>query len=116
MPSAADATSGEGHASQHAIASNTPSPESPPDEPVDPVLARGRELFIAQCAICHGESGDGQGKFAYLMNPRPRNFLKGNFKLASTQNQILNGSAATSGVAMPGSVSMANDVFTSFVR
>jgi mono/diheme cytochrome c family protein len=54
----------------------------------DPVLARGKELFAKQCTICHGEAGDGAGKFAYLMNPRPRNFQQGNFKLATTQNQI----------------------------
>jgi len=39
-----------------------------------PELARGRALFAKQCAICHGDQGDGAGKFAYLMNPRPRNF------------------------------------------
>jgi len=54
----------------------------------DPVLARGKELFAKQCAICHGEAGDGAGQFAYLMNPGPRNFQQGNFKLATTQNQI----------------------------
>ena len=54
----------------------------------DPILARGKALFAKQCVICHGEAGDGQGKFAYLMNPRPRNFQKGKFKLATTQNQI----------------------------
>ncbi len=54
----------------------------------DPVLARGQTLFTKQCAICHGEQGDGAGKFAYLMNPRPRNFQQGNFKLSTTQNQI----------------------------
>jgi mono/diheme cytochrome c family protein len=54
----------------------------------DALLARGRELFARQCMICHGENGDGAGKFAYLMSPRPRDFRKGMFKLASTQNQI----------------------------
>ncbi len=54
----------------------------------DPVLARGQTLFAKQCAICHGDQGDGAGKFAYLMNPRPRDFQRGNFKLATTQNQI----------------------------
>ena len=54
----------------------------------DPILARGQSFFANQCAICHGESGDGQGKFAYLINPRPRNLQQGNFKLATTQNQI----------------------------
>jgi len=53
-----------------------------------PVLARGRELFAKQCAVCHGEQGDGAGQFAYLMNPRPRNFKLGKFKLTTTQNLI----------------------------
>lgn len=54
----------------------------------DPILERGRALFAKQCTICHGDQGDGTGKFAYLMNPRPRNFQQGNFKLSTTQNQI----------------------------
>ncbi len=54
----------------------------------DPLLARGQDLFAKQCAICHGEAGDGLGKFAYLMNPRPRNFQQGDFKLSTTQNQM----------------------------
>ncbi len=62
------------------VASTEVAPES--------VLARGRELFASQCAVCHGETGDGEGKFAYLMNPRPRNFQLGQFKLSTTQNQI----------------------------
>jgi len=53
-----------------------------------PELARGRALFAKQCAICHGDQGDGAGKFAYLMNPRPRDFKKGKFKLTTTQNLI----------------------------
>lgn len=52
------------------------------------LLQRGKTLYEKQCAICHGEAGDGQGKFAYLMNPRPRNFLAGKFKLTTTENQI----------------------------
>ncbi|MBI1826792.1 MAG: cytochrome c, partial [Planctomycetes bacterium] len=53
-----------------------------------PLLSRGKELFAKQCAICHGDVGNGAGKFAYLMNPRPRNLQQGNFKLVTTQNQI----------------------------
>ena len=64
-------------------------PKQPaPKKAVDPLLARGRALFAQQCAICHGDTGDGQGKFAYLMNPRPRDLQKGDFKLSSTENQI----------------------------
>jgi DMSO reductase family type II enzyme heme b subunit len=52
------------------------------------LVERGKALFQEQCAICHGERGDGQGKFAYLMNPRPRNLLAGKFKLTTTENRI----------------------------
>ena len=52
------------------------------------VITRGESLFAKQCVVCHGDAGDGAGKFAYLMNPRPRNFQQGNFKLATTQNQV----------------------------
>ena len=51
-------------------------------------VARGQAIFVKQCSICHGEQGDGAGKFAYLMNPRPRNFKTGKFKLTTTQNLI----------------------------
>lgn len=52
------------------------------------MLARGQVLFAKNCVICHGDNGDGAGKFAYLMNPRPRNLQQGNFKLSTTENQI----------------------------
>jgi mono/diheme cytochrome c family protein len=51
-------------------------------------LTRGQVLFAKQCVVCHGETGDGSGKFAYLMNPRPRNLKLGKLKLSTTQNQI----------------------------
>jgi mono/diheme cytochrome c family protein len=54
----------------------------------DSVLLRGEGLFAKNCAICHGDSGDGAGKFAYLMNPRPRDLRQGSFKLSTTENQI----------------------------
>ncbi len=71
-------------------ASGSGSGESVPRRrvPNDPVQARGKELYTKYCAICHGDQGDGTGKFAYLMNPRPRNFLDGDFKLSTTQNRI----------------------------
>ncbi len=71
----------------------------------DPILNRGGELFAKYCTICHGDNGDGVGKFAYLMNPRPRNFRQGDFKLATTQNRIPTEDdlVRTIGRGMPGS-------------
>lgn len=36
---------------------------------------RGQALYLNNCAICHGEQGDGRGPRAYFINPKPRNFL-----------------------------------------
>jgi mono/diheme cytochrome c family protein len=38
------------------------------------LLKRGRELFAASCASCHGENGLGDGPAGAMLNPRPRNF------------------------------------------
>lgn len=95
----------QGAPEAYAVRDNT-SQESPPAQPhagsvqgesdttmqsasqAPTLLDRGRQLFATQCAVCHGETGDGAGKFAYLMNPRPRNLKAGKFKLATTENQI----------------------------
>jgi len=68
--------------------SQTPTAGATASHTTDPSLTRGEMLFAKYCTICHGDNGDGAGKFAYLMNPRPRNLQQGNFKLATTQNQI----------------------------
>jgi mono/diheme cytochrome c family protein len=48
----------------------------------------GRELYARQCAVCHGERGDGQGEAAYLLSPLPRDFGSGRFRLVSTENSV----------------------------
>ena len=42
--------------------------------PSGELVARGGELFKANCASCHGDEGKGDGPSAPLMNPKPRNF------------------------------------------
>ncbi len=46
----------------------------------------GKTIFDRQCAVCHGDTGHGDGPAAALMSPRPRNFQKGLFKLRSTES------------------------------
>ncbi len=78
-------------ANESHIAASDPSPSAnatPGTTSLSPEAARGMALFAKHCVICHGEAGDGMGKFAYLMNPRPRNLKLGKFKLTTTQNQI----------------------------
>jgi len=53
--------------------------------PPDPrVLVR--QLYEENCAVCHGTQGDGQGQAAYLLQPKPRDFTLGKYRLVSTDN------------------------------
>ncbi len=60
-----------------------PKPEPVP-EPTPESLARGKELYMKNCASCHGETGKGDGvqeQFNTDGTPtRPRDFTKGYFK------------------------------------
>jgi mono/diheme cytochrome c family protein len=47
-------------------------------------LLKGREVYTAQCAGCHGTSGDGEGPAAQYLDPRPRDYRKGVFKFTSS--------------------------------
>lgn len=51
-------------------------------------LARGMTIYGRQCAPCHGDKGAGDGIAAYLLDPRPRNLRKGEYRLASTVNGV----------------------------
>ncbi|HZP43873.1 MAG TPA: c-type cytochrome [Candidatus Binatia bacterium] len=44
----------------------------------------GKPLFLQYCSACHGERGDGNGTAAAFVDPRPRNLVKGPFKLRTT--------------------------------
>ena len=35
---------------------------------------RGKAVYAKSCAVCHGAAGDGKGKVAETMNPRPTDF------------------------------------------
>ncbi|MEE2778593.1 MAG: cytochrome c [Acidobacteriota bacterium] len=51
----------------------------------DSVAAVGGEaLYERYCGVCHSPDGNGQGPASYLLFPKPRNFVHGQFKLRST--------------------------------
>jgi mono/diheme cytochrome c family protein len=43
-------------------------------------LAHGKELFLTNCAPCHGESGTGNGTVAHLLKDHPKNLVTGQSK------------------------------------
>src|SRR5262249_31616676 len=59
-----------------------------PSRQADPNLARGEILFRQNCAICHGFKGDGNGVTAVLLDPKPRDFHLGKYRIISSGNQI----------------------------
>jgi cytochrome c oxidase cbb3-type subunit I/II len=62
-------------------------PELPPLG--DAVLERGRTVYLRYCSGCHGEKGDGKGPAARFLDPRPRDFTRGQFKFRSTPSGSL---------------------------
>lgn len=61
---------------------NAPRPEPPAEyaslkDPLRPTpenLAKGKEIYTANCAPCHGVSGAGDGPAAPSLNPKPADF------------------------------------------
>jgi mono/diheme cytochrome c family protein len=51
-------------------------------------LVMGKPLYANYCAACHGDTGDGNGAAAKYLNPKPRNFGEGKFRLVSTVNRL----------------------------
>ena len=55
-----------------------------PDLGSEPQRAKGKVLYDKFCSQCHGEAGDGAGVAAVHLNPLPRNFTTGKFKIRTT--------------------------------
>src|SRR3990167_3612510 len=50
------------------------------------LFTRGETIYQKQCSVCHGSAGGGDGKAAYLLYPKPRDFIRDKFRLVSTTN------------------------------
>ncbi len=68
------------------------------------LASSGPELFARYCSACHGEGGDGNGRAARHLFPRPRDFRTGRFLLVSTRNGVPTLDDLMSGIerGMPG--------------
>lgn len=64
------------------------------------VAKYGGELFKVNCAMCHGDTGLGDGAAAAAMIPKPRNFVEGKWKNSGDSiglfNTITSGMSGTS--------------------
>lgn len=53
---------------------------------VDPVIARGQQVYARACEPCHGVNGDGNGIAARELAPKPRDFTAGVYKFRTTRS------------------------------
>jgi len=44
----------------------------------------GKVVYERKCALCHGSNGDGKGPAAELLDPKPRDFTSGVYKIRTT--------------------------------
>ena len=48
--------------------------------------SHGKQVYDARCVECHGAQGRGDGPSAAFLDPRPRDFTTGKYKLRSTES------------------------------
>ena len=46
--------------------------------------AKGKEIYDKRCTWCHGDKGDGAGASKDRLNPPPRDFTSGNYKIKTS--------------------------------
>ena len=55
----------------------------------DPLLTRGREIYLDRCVACHGSGGKGDGPTAkYLAGPPPGNLTDAEWKHGDAPEQV----------------------------
>ncbi len=61
-----------------------------PGDEISAVVAQdvelGKTIYAARCEICHGVDGDGNGPAATSLDPGPRDFRRGWYKIRTTAN------------------------------
>ena len=68
------------------VVSKTAEIKPPPSTPK--LVALGKQIYAQQCAACHGDTGRGDGAAAYLLYPKPRDFVAARYRLVSTWDRV----------------------------
>lgn len=55
-------------------------------KPAPEAITKGKEIYMKRCSFCHGLEGKGDGPVADYLNPRPRDFTVGSYKLRTTNS------------------------------
>ena len=69
-----------------ATTSNSAELKPPPASPK--LIALGKQVYSQQCIACHGVGGRGDGEAAYLLYPKPRDFVAAKYRLVSTWERV----------------------------
>ena len=62
------------------------------------LLERGRTVYTAQCASCHGQQGKGDGSAARFLDPKPRDFTAAEWEHAAEGTVEAIAAVVTNGV------------------
>ena len=66
----------------------TDSAEDKPPSATPQLVSLGKQIYAQQCAACHGVNGRGDGEAAYLLYPKPRDFVAARYRLVSTWDRV----------------------------
>ena len=61
--------------------------------------ANGKPIYNAQCVICHGKTGDGNGPVGKSLNPKPRAFNAGNLSPDNTLFKVIRKGGKANGLS-----------------
>lgn len=73
--------------------------EQNPLQPTPENLAHGKELFMTNCAPCHGDDGRGDGPVVHLLKTKPKDLVGGISK--DLPDGYIYGTIRDGGIAMP---------------
>ena len=60
---------------------------------------KGKPIYVAQCASCHGKAGDGNGPAGKALTPRPRAFTKADLPTDEKMKSVIQKGGQANGLS-----------------